>query len=784
MSSPSKKKESHPLLSGKRRSGEGEGNTTQYGFSPSQMRTLSAICGTFVPSLLPQMVENDVEFDRHNDDDAIRSFLLASGSQEPVPHQVAELLKKRAAPEIVTVIRLFLWVLSTRLGTLMVCGSACFGRKFPFVRSFPEMDVEEREAYLQKMSKHKSVRLMRLVFVLLKVFTLFTFFGFAPTDEKSENVTWKAIGYKVETEEVEEEEDDSCEDKNKSRPLEKGIVELDEQNESTLVQSLAQKGLKVTEDAANNVYDVECDAVVIGSGSGGGVAAAILATSGHKVLVLEKGHYFTPRDYSGIEVPSMEHMYEAGGILASSDGEIMLLAGSTVGGGSAINWSASIKTPSSVLKEWVEEHKLPVFGRPCYQSAMDAVYQRLGVTRNCAEESFQNQVLRRGCNSLGLNVEAVPRNTSERHYCGLCGFGCKKGEKKGTAQTWLVDAVNSGAVVLTRCKAEQLILADNETWERMRSKKCLGVVASAAFNKNMRKKLRIRAKVTVSACGSLLTPPLLISSGLKNPHIGANLHLHPCLLAWGYFPAESKSKSKSKSESKSESDYLKGKSNEGGIITSVHYKAVSKDDSTPSFIIQTPSLGPSTFSVLFPWVSGRGMKADILRFSRTAHLFALRRDKGCGEVKKEGEIKYRLDKEDKESLREGLRTALRILVAAGAVEVGIHRSDGYRMKCDGIKEEDLQAFLDGVSAAGGPLSGDEHWALYITAHQMGSCRMGATEEEGAVDGNGESWEAEALFVCDGSVLPSAVGINPMVTIQSTSYCISKKIDEYLNSNRN
>ncbi|KAM7485390.1 hypothetical protein LguiA_001399 [Lonicera macranthoides] len=737
----------HSLLKGGRRE-----RKYSHGFSSGEMESLASICEV----LLPPLPSNSLDISGKGDDQtnkAVDYFHKVSGSQFPLPDEIAETLVRRGFWEGKILVRTVIRVLSSRLGTLLLCGSLCFGDKWPYINNFSRISLEKREKILQRWFKHRFLTPIRLAFVYIKLLCLLLFFS--QVNEKSKNPAWEAIGYHVDKNKNSSEEQ-------KERPLQKGMVETINETESTLLHSLKQKGLEVIEDPKENLYKIKCDAVIVGSGCGGGVAASVLTSSGKKVIVLEKGNYFTKTDYSSLEGPSLDQLYESGGILATLDGKIIISAGSTVGGGSAVNWSACIRTPKPVLSEWAEVYKIPLFASTKYLDAMNKVCKRIGVTEKCDHEGFQNQILSKGCERLGLEVNCVPRNSSENHYCGSCCYGCKTGDKKGTDSTWLVDAVDCGAAIITGCKAERFILEKNKNGKG-RENKCLGVIAQF-LNKKISKKLLIEAKVTVSSCGSLLTPPLMISSGLKNRNIGQNLHLHPVLMAWGYFPEENSE--------------FKGKNFEGGIITSLH--KVGPNESNVKAIIETPALGPGQFAALMPWESGLDIKNRMLKYTRTAHLFSMVRDQGSGKVTTEGRIGYRFSAADKENIRTGLREALRILIAAGAVEVGTHQSDGQRFICKRRTAEELEEFLDSVYAAEGPKSLVENWTTYSSAHQMGSCRMGISAKESAVDENGESWEAEGLFVCDASILPSAVGVNPMITIQSTAYCISNKIADLLN----
>ncbi|KAL0456965.1 UNVERIFIED_CONTAM: Long-chain-alcohol oxidase FAO1 [Sesamum latifolium] len=738
-------RECHPLLRGGRRE-----TKYSHGFSTSELEILTSICEVLLP---PIPLMNSQESSAKNDvDQSYEAFYNASGSQYPVPDEVAELITKRGFGEAKILVRAMLIMLSTRVGTLLICGSHSFDKKWPYLKKFSEISLEKREKVVQKWFRNWLLTPVRLAFVFIKFLVLYVFF--TQVGEDAKNPAWKAMDYRVDVDEK------SC-DAPKERPLEQGMVETRHETDFTFANSLAAKGLKVTQNAQRNMYKVKCDVVIVGSGCGGGVAAAVLSRAGLKVVVLEKGNYYTSKDYSALEGPSMSELYESGGVLSTLDGKTMILAGSTVGGGSAVNWSACIKTPDFVLDEWGNGQNLPLFSSPEYIAAMEKVCARIGVTEKCDKEGFQNQILRKGCDKLGLKADPVARNSSEGHFCGSCCYGCIRGDKKGTDTTWLVDAVNCGAVIISGCKAERFVIEDKK-YGSARKKRCLGVIAKSKIA-DTEQRIHIEAGVTISACGSLLTPPLLIKSGLKNRNIGRNLHLHPVLMAWGYFPETS-------------SD-IEGKIYEGGIITSVH--KVGQDAKDLRAIIESPILGPGQFAALCPWESGVEIKNRILKYARTAHLFSMIRDRGSGEVISEGRINYKLDKNDKENMKVGLRRALRILIAAGAVEVGTHQSDGQKLKCKGITEKEVEEFLNNVIAPDGPKSMVEKWTTYSSAHQMGSCRMGKSEKDGAVDENGESWEAEGLFVCDASVLPGAVGVNPMITIQTTSYCLSKKIAEKL-----
>ena len=65
--------------------------------------------------------------------------------------------------------------------------------------------------------------------------------------------------------------------------------------------------------------------------------------------------------------------------------------------------------------------------------------------------------------------------------------------------------------------------------------------------------------------------------------------------------------------------------------------------------------------------------------------------------------------------------------------------------------------------------------LLGSAHQMGTARMNPDPSQGVTDIDGKVHGLDNVYVVDSSVFPRCSGVNPMVTIQSTSHFLTSKI---------
>ncbi|CAA6673246.1 unnamed protein product [Spirodela intermedia] len=684
--------------------------------TPRQLESLAAFCDTLIPSVeVPGGVASDEDLAR---------FYGTSASMATVPGHIAGLItKKHLHPEL-PLLPIMLWLLSTWCGTFAICGGASLSTSFPYFRKFSEVEEPRREEILMKLSR-SCFGIKRLLFRSLKILTVRLYFQRA--DEMNGNPSWKAIGYCGRDPELPTLDDQ----RRRTAPVDEASERLfpNPQLMGPLYQALVdmsgpeQPQLQSTPRARLSrrrqwlPLTLQCDAVVVGSGSGGSVVAGVLANAGYRVIVLDKGRYFPTATLSLLEGPSHEQMYEKGGMVSSDDLGILVLAGATVGGGSAVNWSASIRTPDTCSTT-----SLPRSTGGCVRPPWG---QSLDISWHPAER-LSSAVLRRGCSTLGYPVVNIPVNAPPGHDCGWCHLGCKDGKKKSTLETWLADMTASGnGVILAGCRAVKVTTSRQKGGRRP-----YGEVV-------------VKSKVTVVACGALNTPGFLRRSGLKNPNIGRHLHLHPTVMAWGYFPDEITSDGWLGPEKKS---YI------GELLTTMSHHP-------------DPGAAPGAFAAVTPWTSSADFRRRMIRFPRTATLFALARDRGSGCSRKyPASLSYKLDAADEKTLQQGMERMLRILAAAGAEEVGTHHRDG---RCSSYVR---RASGRGLRDSATPIS---------TAHQMGSCRMGMDPRTSAVNENGETWEVGRLFVADTSVFPTALGINPMVTVQAIAYCTAQNILEVL-----
>jgi hypothetical protein len=481
---------------------------------------------------------------------------------------------------------------------------------------------------------------------------------------------------------------------------------------------------------------ISCEVCVIGSGAGGGTAAAVLAAAGKDVVILEAGSYYDDADFDGSELNGFQRLYAEAGFAATVDHSVGLLAGECVGGGTVVNYCTSFRTPDDVRAEWAAAG-LPWISKQEYSASLDAVCTRLSVNLEHNKVSAREQLLERGLQALGWHVDRMPRNVAgcdQGKVCGACGYGCALGAKQSAVKTWLADAQSHGARLIAETRAQVV---------RIAAGKACGVLAITKRGH----RVHVKCKAVIVACGSIHTPALLLRSGLRNPHIGQHLHLHPVSNIAGVFAEEIRPWE--------------------GTMQAVYSDEHRFMDGNYGVKYETTALQPVIAVAAFPWQDPQQFRSLLGKLSHISAIGVLLRDRDGGSVTidREGHpvTRYSLSEFDRNHLRQGFIGAAQILEAAGA-QLIFSPHARYCSYQPG-RRGSIESFAADMDAAG--------WAngqvALFSFHIMGSARLGSSPKDSVAHPDGETWEAKNLYVMDAAAFPGSSGVNPMITIEAMAH---------------
>jgi long-chain-alcohol oxidase len=492
--------------------------------------------------------------------------------------------------------------------------------------------------------------------------------------------------------------------------------------------------------------ELDCDVCVVGSGAGGGTAAGVLASAGLDVVVLEAGGYFSEEDFDGAELPGYARMYLNGGGVATDSQSIGLLAGSCLGGGTVVNYTWCFRPPDFVRADWKERFGLDDWAGPDFDRSLDVVWERLSISPESSIPSERDHAMRKGLDSLGWHSEVMQRNCKgcKEEVCRLCHYGCQIGAKQSTMNTWLQDAYDSGARILVHTSADRVLIEGG---------RARGVEARTLDGH----RVTVRARAVALAAGAIHTPAVMVRSGMNGGQVGKNLMLHPVLLTWGIFDEE-----------------VRPWAGTLGATFSDEFLDLGEGYGIKYEHAATP---PSILAIFAPWRGSRESAELMQALRHTAGYGALQRARDGGEVVVGPDglpsPRWQLSDFDREVMRKGLDGAAQILEAGGARRV--YSSHAGWVSYEPGKNGGRESLLDAADRCGwGPAQ-----VTLGSFHLMGTARMGTSREESVCNPNGETWDVRGLYVVDGAVLPTGLGVNPMVTIEAAAHRISCGLAERL-----
>lgn len=462
----------------------------------------------------------------------------------------------------------------------------------------------------------------------------------------------------------------------------------------------------------------DVDVCIIGSGAGGSLMAREAAVRGLRTLVLERGPRVSAAEMDDSELTMIPRIYKDGGLQLNTAMDLFILQGSCVGGSTVLSNMVMIRPDRDVVERWRG------LGLKVAWSDIVSQFERIERELEAKPARSENvsgtsRAFLQGAHELGLHPAWMNKALGSCVGCGLCNIGCVFDTKRSALTTYLPSAERDGARVI----------ADADVTALVHSK---GRVAKARVRVGRgRERLEVRARLFIVAAGAIGSSALLLASGVKK-NVGTRLSFNAGAMMVGEFdePLDGW-------DADQMTVYLPG---EGWLIEATHNPPMSAALTTPGW---------------------RGEHGALMAKSRQlAYAGGMVGTEPVGRVVMSlffghEEVRFRMTEGDLGKLRDSLKTIARVYFAAGARRVY-------------LPTHELRALesLDDLPLIDELVRNTKHFSCG-SAHPQGGNPASDDPELGAVDSDLMVHGFDNLAVCDASVFPSTIGVNPIEMILAT-----------------
>ena len=471
--------------------------------------------------------------------------------------------------------------------------------------------------------------------------------------------------------------------------------------------------------------ELEVDVAVVGTGAGGGAIAAALAEAGLAVVMIEEGRYHGRPDIAGpADARLLRFWRDAGMQIGLGASPISIPTGRLVGGSTAINSGTCFRTPDPVLVEW-RLAGLPADFHPArFAPWLDRVESVLQVAPAGPEHlGAIAAIIARGAEAVGAAHGPLRRNAPGCDGQGVCVYGCPTDAKRSSNVSWVPRALAAGAELYTGLSVRQAL---------MRGRRCVGLVATGQDGAPRR--LTVRARAVVVACGALESPLLLARSGVRLPWLGRNLSCHPALGVFGRFEQDLDEPWRA-------------------IPQAYGFHGIVDPRVRFEGFYAPPGLAMGGLAL-----RGAALTRWMDDWRRVGAFGFMVKDPGTGRVRPgpggRPLLTWTMTPDVRDLLQRGYAALAEVLLRGGAVEV--------LSAVDGVPSVTTVEAARAI-ATQRLRPADFHLMGF---HPLGTCRMAGSVEQGVVDGDHQVFGTEGLYVVDGASVPTSLGVNPQLTIMA------------------